>query len=87
MDKMIYFVAESTCKAMQSIGMDQLAYDIGFKGVISFGLSNEGIPAVFCGPQPSSYHVGVIVLLITIIGLTGAASIVRKKMKPGTSAS
>jgi hypothetical protein len=56
MDKFIYSTSEAVCNGLNSIGLNQLAYDIGFQGADILGR-----PTVFCGAQTGgSYWFGVI---------------------------
>jgi hypothetical protein len=67
MDKLIYSGAEGLCEVLQKVGLNQLAYKLGFKGADILGQ-----PAVYCGSQDSSYWVGIA---IWAIGLYAVGSI------------
>lgn len=62
MDQIVFSTAELVCNAMRGVGLERLAYNIGFEGPDFLG-----VQTVYCGAQPSSYKVGIIVWLIIIV--------------------
>jgi hypothetical protein len=69
MDKFIYGASEGLCGVLQKVGLDQLAYSIGFKGENILGQ-----PIVICGAQESSYWVGIVVWTIGLYMLVSIFS-------------
>lgn len=61
MDQIVFSTAELVCNVMRGVGLERLAHDVGFEGPDFLG-----VQTVYCGAQPSSYRVGIIVWLIII---------------------
>jgi hypothetical protein len=84
MDQLIYGTSSAICHALTGAGLNELAYTIGFKGVLVF----SGAPTVFCGPQESSYQVGLIAWGVALFVVASAVSALIKnapsKQQPPT---
>jgi hypothetical protein len=78
MDGIVFGAATATCKVLTGVGLNQLALDLGFKGANYLGL-----PAVYCGAQPSTYKIGVIVLCLIFIAACSLFSKMNKAESRG----
>jgi hypothetical protein len=80
MDTIIYAGSQFLCEALKSVGANQLAYEMGYKG-----LTIIGTPAVACGPQPSSYFWGIAVWVFVGGGIATILKRVHDKSSPSDS--